>query len=159
MQFYTSIRTRDVDIMVEVKDKNLSAIKCINAIASPKIQRLEKEWGRYKYLVLEHSPIGYHEIEQLLKNKSTYPVREFYRLIDEAMRTQVKPGNAVNAAQRVWGYYKDSTDENTGLRFEKHIDKVSKGESTIPLKRLLWKLAGIQKQKYLLNSLYFWELL
>ena len=159
MQFYTNIRARNVDIMVEVKDKNLSAIKCMNAIASPKIQRLEKEWGRYKYLVLEHSPTGYHAIRQLLKNKNTYPVVEFYRLIDEAMLTPIKPGNAVNAAQHVWGYYKDSADENTRLRFENNIDKVSKGESTIPLKRLLWKLAEEQKQKYLLDSLYFMELL
>lgn len=131
----------------------------MNAIASPKIQRLEKEWGRYKYLVLEHSPTGYHAIRQLLKNKNTYPVVEFYRLIDEAMLTPIKPGNAVNAAQHLWGYFKNSADENTRLRFENNIDKVSKGESTIPLKRLLWKLAEEQKQKYLLDSLYFMELL
>ncbi len=34
LQFYTRLPQQDVDIMVEVKDKNLSAIKCINAIAS-----------------------------------------------------------------------------------------------------------------------------
>jgi UV DNA damage endonuclease len=54
-QFYKQLPTQDVDIMVEVKDKNLSALKCINTIASPKIQRLEKDWGRYKYLVQEHA--------------------------------------------------------------------------------------------------------
>ena len=145
--------------MMEVKDKNLSAIKCINAIASPKIQRLEKEWGRYKYLVLEHSPTGYHAIRELLKNKHAYPVVEFYRLIDEAMLTTIKPGNAVNAAQHLWGYFKDSADENTRLGFGKNIDKVSKGESTIPLKRLLRKLAHVEKQQYLLDSLYFVDLL
>lgn len=159
LQFYTDIRNCDVDIMVEVKDKNLSAIKCINAIASPKIQRLEKEWGRYKYLVLEHSPKGYQELRQLLKDKSTYPVIEFYKLIDEAMMTPVKPGNAVNAAQHVWGYFKDSTDESTRLSFEKRINKASMGESTISMKRWLWKLAEAQQQKYLLDSLYFMKLL
>lgn len=158
LQFYTDIRNRDVDIMVEVKDKNLSALKCVNAIASPKIQQLEKEWGRYKYLVLEHSPKVYQEIRQLLKDKSTYPVIDFYRLIDEALMTPVKPGNAVNAAQHVWGYFKDSADENTRLSFEKRITKASMGESTISIKRLLWKLAEAQQQKYLLDSLYFRDL-
>ena len=158
LQFYTDIRNRDVDIMVEVKDKNLSALKCVNAIASPKIQQLEKEWGRYKYLVLEHSPKVYQEIRQLLKDKSTYPVIDFYRLINKAMMTPVKPGNAVNAAQHVWGYFKDSADENTRLSFEKRITKASMGESTISIKRLLWKLAEAQQQKYLLDSLYFMEL-
>lgn len=158
LQFYTDIRNRDVDIMVEVKDKNLSALKCVNAIASPKIQQLEKEWGRYKYLVLEHSPKGYQELRQLLKDKSTYPVIDFYRLIDEALMTPVKPGNAVNAAQHVWGYFKDSADENTRLSFEKRITKASMGESTISIKRLLWKLAEAQQQKYLLDSLYFRDL-
>jgi UV DNA damage endonuclease len=158
-QFYKQLPTQDVDIMVEVKDKNLSALKCVNTIASPKIQRLEKEWGRYKYLVLEHDPKGYQDIRQLLKDKNGYPVIEFYRLIDEAMVKTVNPGNAVNAAQHVWGYFKDSTDMNTRLKFEKIIDRVSKGESTIPMKRLLWKLAEDQKQQYLLDSLYFMKLL
>lgn len=159
LQFYKSIKNHNLDIMVEVKDKNLSAIKCINAISSPKIKHLEKEWSRYKYLVLEHSPKAYNEIRQLLKDKSTYPVIEFYRLIDEAMMTPVKPGNAVNAAQHVWGYFKNSSDENTKRSFEKSIHKANMGETIIPMKRLLWRLAEAKQQKYLLESLYFMELL
>ena len=159
LQFYTHLPNQDTDIMVEVKDKNLSAIKCINAIDSPKIQRLEKEWGRYKYLVLEHSPKLYHEIRRLLKDKSTYPVVEFYRMIDEALLTPVKPGSAVNAAQHVWGYFKDSADLNTRLSFEKSINKASMGESTSYMKRLLWRLAVAQQQQYLLDSLYFMNVL
>ena len=158
-QFYKQLPTQDIDIMVEVKDKNLSALKCINTIASPKIQRLEKEWGRYKYLILEHAPEGYQEIRQLLKDKSRYPVVEFYRIIDKALMTPVKPGNAVNAAQHVWGYFKDSADNSIKLRFDKIINKVSLGESTIPMKRLLLKLAEEQQQQYLLDSLYFMKLL
>ncbi len=159
LQFYKRIPKRDVDIMLEVKDKNLSAKKCINTIASPGIQRLENEWRCYKYLVLEHSPKAYQEIRQLLKDKNAYPVGEFYRLIDDAMMSPVKPGNAVNAAQHVWGYFKDSSDKRTRLRFEKIIDKVSMGETTTPMKRLLWKLAEDQQQQYLIDSLYFMKLL
>lgn len=159
LDFYKRIARNDLDIMLEVKDKNLSAIKCINAIASSEIQRLEREWSRYKYLILEHSPQGYNEIRQLLKDKKAYPVIEFYRLIDEAIRISIKPGNAVNAALHVWGYFKEIVDEKTRKSFEKSIQKVSMGESTVPVKRLLWKLVKEHQQQYLLDSLYFMDLI
>lgn len=157
LQFYKDIKGLDVDIMVEVKDKNLSALKCINAISKPEIKNLEIEWSRYKYSVLEHSPNAYNKIRHILKDKDEYPVIEFYRLIDEAMVTPVKPGNAINAAQHIWGYFKDSCNEDTRNKFEKNILKVSAGESAIPLKRLLWRMAEEQNQKYLLESLYFMD--
>lgn len=155
LKFYKQLSNQDVDIMMEVKDKNLSAIKCINAIAYPGIRQLEKEWERYKYLILEHSPRAYQDIRQLLKDKSSYPVREFYRLIDNAMISPVKPGNAVNAAQHVWGYFKDTVDKSTRLRVERLLDKVSRGESAAQIKRLLWKLVEEKQEQYLMDSLYF----
>lgn len=158
-RFYQAIPNHKVDIMLEVKDKNLSAVKCINATSSPEIQRLEREWSRYQYLVLEHSPTIYQELRDLLTDKSAYPAIEFYKLIDKAILTPVKPINAVNAAWQVWDYFQTSADVKTRLKFEKSIAKVVLGESTIPMKRLLWKLTGEQKQKTLLDSLYFMELI
>ena len=145
----------DVDIMVEVKDKNLSALKCINAIAFPKIQNLEKEWARYKYLVLEHSLRIYNEIRQLLKLKDSYPVSTFYKLIDEALEIPVSSGNAVNAAQHVWGYVSKLADEKTCQIFKRSLEKVNQGGSINTIKRQIWKLVISQKQEYLLDSLYF----
>ena len=79
-------------------------------------------------------------------------------MIDEAMITQVKPENAVNAAQHVWNYLEDSSDLNAKLSFEKNISKVILGESTNPIKHLLWKLAVAKQQQYLMDSLYFMKL-
>ena len=159
LQFYKGLAKHDIDIMVEVKDKNLSAIKCINAIAPPQIQRLEKQWARYKYLVLERSLKIYNEIRQLLKDKSAYPISEFYRLIDDAMKTPITVGHAVNAAQHVWGYVNDLADEKERTSFKRSLDKISQGGATVVMKRKLWKLANVQKQKYLLDSLYFIEVI
>ena len=158
LEFYTCLPNQDADIMVEVKDKNLSAMKCINAISSPKIKRLEKEWALYKYLVLERSPRIYNSIRQRLNDKNNYPISVFYSMIDEAVKTPINSGNAINAAQHVWGYVSDAADENTKLLFGKALNKVSQGGTTIIMKRLLWKLSQVQQQKYLLDSLYFMEL-
>lgn len=66
MDFYLALPREDIDIMLEVKDKNLSAIKCINCTsADKKIKELEEEWSRYKYSVLGKSAAHYNEIRQL----------------------------------------------------------------------------------------------
>jgi UV DNA damage endonuclease len=57
----------DLDIMLEVKDKNLSALKCINTVTNRGMSALESEWARYKYSVLEHSPVIYQSIRDTSK--------------------------------------------------------------------------------------------
>ena len=60
MQFYEKLSGSDTDIMLEVKDKNLSAIKCINCTTEDQnITRLESEWSKYIYTVLERSQAVY----------------------------------------------------------------------------------------------------
>lgn len=153
--FYRELPTYKLDIMFEVKDKNLSALKGINLIADPKIKHLEEEWGRYKYLILEHSPTIYQDIRHLLKDKDAYPVIEFYELIDRALEIQVTSGNAINAAQHIWGYVSGAASDKVTANFEKNIEKVSEGASTKSLKRILWKLVLKKDHDYLKNSLYF----
>ncbi len=151
VRFCDMIPDKSVDIMAEVKDKNLSAVKCMNATSPSEIRRLEGEWARYKYLVLEHSPKRYHEIRQLLKDKSSYPVLEFYKLIDDALATTVTQGNAVNAAQHVWGHLKNTfpgSEAEIGRRI---------ADSVLSAKRFLWKLTEKTQERYLLDSLYFAE--
>lgn len=89
LTFYEQLEDKQIDIMLEVKDKNLSAIKCQNATTpAPKATLLEIEWGRYKYAILERSPAIYQAIRTLLKDKEAYLVREFYRLIDTAFAAE-----------------------------------------------------------------------
>jgi UV DNA damage endonuclease len=159
------------DIMLEVKDKNLSAVKCIVATQGlamdtahhtdkrkAPIALLEHEWARYKYLVLERSPQAYLQIRELLKDKTAYPVVAFYQLIDSAMSSSVAPGNAVNAAQHVWSYVKEGADAKAHASFEKALDRLQEGRAARTIKRQVWNLALAQQQDYLLNSLYFSEL-
>jgi len=141
-----------------VKDKNLSAIKCQNATTTaPKPLLLEKEWGRYKYAVLERSPAIYQAIRTLLKDKEAYPVQEFYRLIDAAFTEEIRPGFVENAAAHVWGYFKKHATEAERRQYEKNLANYRNNTGTrATLKRHLFKLAEKYEAEYLLQSLYFY---
>jgi len=157
LEYYSAIKEKPVDVMLEVKDKNLSAVKCRNLISEEReIGRLELEWSRYKYLILERSPAAYEAIRALLKDKSAYPAKNFYRILEETMQIQPEAGHAVNAAQHVWGYFKDQATEQERLGYLKLIDSYREGKtSSAPVKRYLWKMTEKYRQPYLQDSLYF----
>ena len=144
--------------MLEVKDKNLSAIKCQNATTENKrMALLEKEWGRYKYTILEKSAAEYQAIRTLLKDKSAYPVRGFYSLIEDALAKETQPGAAENAAQHVWGYFKNKATSQERTEFAKNMDNYRTGTGSLAtVKRQLFKLAEKYETEYLLQSLYFY---
>lgn len=131
------------DVMLEVKDKNLSAVKCLLATSSKgTISDLEREWARYKYAVLERSPQNYLAIRVLLKDKAAYPVLEFYELIEDSMATVPEKGTAENAAQHVWGYVKDLATPTEKRRFETLLTQYRKEPASLrSVKNHLFKLA------------------
>lgn len=157
IRFYESLDREDIDIMLEVKDKNISAVKCINAVSKDnKIKRLEDEWAKYKYTVLENSPSNYLEIRNLLKDKENYPFISFYNLIEEALETEITSGNSLNALMHVWGYFKNKADEKEKKSFLKSVEDFKQEKISIStIKNKLWKMAVKYNEVYLLNSYYF----
>jgi len=144
----------DPDIMLEVKDKNRSAVKCLNLTAKNRsILRLEQEWSRYKYLILEKSHEDYNKIRQLLKDKKNYPIVEFYSLIDHAMLKEVSRGGAINAADHIWGYFKNYADEKEKKRYATLLKNYKPG--TLAHKKFLWQMTIKYHEPYLLESYYF----
>lgn len=146
-----------IDVMLEVKDKNRSAIKCMNC-TQPRRKRnaLEEEWGRYKYVVLEHSQRAYLEIRALLKEKNAFPALPFYHLVEDAFNTPPTIGSLENAAQHVWGYFKDQADSRERSRFQKSIAELKHDPEKIrTVKKQLYRLAKKYRQEYLINSYYF----
>ena len=156
MKFYESLNRKNIDIMLEVKDKNLSAVKCVNAVFLKDIKVLEEEWARYKYFVLEKSPQIYGEIRQLLKDKTKYPVITFYKLIEDSFNCEENTGYVVNAAQHVWGYFSKHANEKEKEQFSKDIGAYREGKiSAKTIKNKLLKLSLKYNMEYLLNSYYF----
>lgn len=145
------------DIMLEVKDKDLSAIKCLAALSTKRhIKLLEDEWAHYKYLILERDPNAYQQIRILLKDKSDYPAENFYLLIDGALEKEPTTGTFENAALHVWGYFKNRVDGAEKKRFEQKLARLRAGSlSPAAVKRELWGLAERYDERYLLESLFF----
>lgn len=156
LKYINAIENKNIDIMLEVKDKNLSAVKCINATEHDDIYFLELDWSKYKYTILEKSPKNYNKIRQLLKDKSTYPVVEFYELIEDSLFLPEDVGLTINALEHVWGYFRKFATNKEKLQYQKLLSSYKEGTKRKELvKNLLERLAIIYESTYLLNSYYF----
>ncbi len=157
LAYYTRVAPPDIDIMLEVKDKNLSAVKAgLCTRCNGHIKDLETEWARYKYAVLEHSPACYQQIRELLKDKSGYPAVAFYDLLEDALKTPASDGTMINAARHVWGYFKNDCTAKEKEQFENNVKRFS--EHALPFSRIrsqLRRLTIKYHADYLLQSYYF----
>ena len=160
IEFYNNTPMIDFDIMLEVKDKNLSAIKCILCTTDEKnIGKTEKEWARYKYYVLGKNPEGYLRIRELLKNKEENSIKEFYSIVEESIKLPSKIDKEINAAQHVFGYFKKTASIVERKRIINTLAKYREEKATLgSVKNGLKKLAYKYKVDYLLDSYYFVEL-
>jgi len=158
LDFYHQLLDNNIDIMLEVKDKNLSAIKCINTVLRDvSAKKLEEEWAKYKYFVLSRSARIYNDIRGMLKNKEARVVIEFYEKIEHAYLLSEDKGAEVNAAEHVWGYISKDSSSDERKRYEKLLDAYLNDTSSAEiLKSHLLKCAHKRDLQYLINSLYFY---
>ena len=156
LDYYHRLSDEIPDMMLEVKDKNRSAIKCLLCTTAPQQRLLETEWGRYKYSVLEHSPNDYQMIRDLLKDKRGNNAVLFYETVERALSLPEDPGRAVNALEHVWGYFKDAATPAEAKRYASLRDGFRADTVALAqVKRLLYRLSLEYQQDYLLGSYYF----
>lgn len=154
LAYYETIKGADADIMLEVKDKNLSAIKCMNALrGAVPAAVLEREWARYKYLVLSKSVCLCNEVRAFLQDKGMLDAAGFYKLIDHARELPPDAKAQENAARHVWGYFRKTASPKEKDRFAALISKTAPDAAA---RRFLLRLAQKYDKHYLLRSYYFY---
>jgi UV DNA damage endonuclease len=127
-------------------------------VSNPHIKffELEKEWARYKYLILEHDPLVYQNIRRILNDKTEAPVGEFYRLVDKALANEIDAGMAINAYQHVAGYFKDHWDKEQKASFGGMLEDYRIGKITrMDIKGNLKSEAILYQVDYLTDSYFF----
>lgn len=155
LAFHRTLGANPPDIMLEVKDKNLSAAKCLDCVsADTGRSRLTDAWYRYMHAVRERDPAGYRRLREYLKAGRPDPAG-FYELIDAALAKELVAGQAVNAADHVWGYFAKSAGGAERRRYERLRAGLSETAANGPMKRFLLGMAERREQRYLLDGLYF----
>lgn len=158
-QFYKELKANSSfpDIMLEVKDKNLSALKCIHITSDNlPISVLEKEWAKYKYLVLSRSQKTYLEIREMLKDKSGVNPLSFYAKIEQCLNLPASKKEEINAVNHIWGYFKNQADIKEKTRFHKLMREWSEDKIKFSqVKNFLFKLALKYDEKYIKYSYFF----
>ncbi|MBL4932519.1 UV DNA damage repair endonuclease UvsE [Clostridium paridis] len=157
LDYFNEVKEFNPDIMLEVKDKDISSIKIINALnelsgipASKSL--IYDEWAKYKYLIMAYNYDFYKECKNIIKNNSG--IVELYNKIDSCTQNPLLDGNLVNTLEHIWGYFKTSATSQE----KKHFFKLLSEKNLIKCKDYLYKLSYKYHEDYLLNSYFFKEL-
>lgn len=158
LEFYTNLPDKNINIMLEVKDKNLSAVKCIKtAVKNSAARLLTEEWEKYKYFVLSRSAGLYIKLEELLQDNNAHVAKEFYEIIEQAYLLPENYTAEINAAQHVWDNIRDSCSDTEKKRYEKLLESYRNNTGTVKtVKNHLLKCAKNYNNEHLINSLYFY---
>ena len=101
LKYYDEVKEFNPDIMLEVKDKDISAIKCniivdnIGKLTNGTI--IEKQWAKYKYVLMERNYRYYKVCSKLVKDKCSY--KEFYEYVDEIINIDKDNGSFINTSE------------------------------------------------------------
>ncbi|MCD3196023.1 UV DNA damage repair endonuclease UvsE [Clostridium botulinum C] len=107
LNYYEKIKKYDLDIMLEVKDKDISAIKCVKILESINIKNhykdkliIEDQWEKYKYLIIERKKEEY--IKFFKKFSNSCDVISFYKFIDDILNLNINEENFKYTVNNLW---------------------------------------------------------
>ncbi len=152
LRYIDSLKGLQADIMLEVKDKEISAIKCVCSLEENfDISTRTEQWAKYKYSVMEKNYSYYKKCSSMVNSK--LPLSEVYEYIDDCLSKSFNEGSFRNAAEHVYGYVKDKATAKEKDNFSELISNCA--ENRVKIKDLLRKLCKKYEVSYINNSYYF----
>lgn len=152
LDYYNKINKFSPDIMLEVKDKDISAIKVVNTLnelqGKLKKQTLYSELAFYKYFLLEKGPSHFDVAFSIIENENS--IQNFYKYIDNLIDVESSTSNVLSVLKEV---YKEISN-NITTKEDSHFNKLVKDEKLLNAKEYLYKLA-IKYEDPIANSYYF----
>ncbi len=141
LPFYETLADKDIDIMLEVKDKNVSALQCMHATSGATREELQKQWTKYRPLVTERDPAKVWKMEELLRDAEPGQQASiaFYRLLQTYLALEVSRSQAsITAATMAEMCIRTEAEEK---RITERIDQYKM--AAIPLTKLKQSIMNI----------------
>lgn len=152
LEFMDSIKNINADVMLEVKDKEISALKCIYSLKEDlKLSNRTDQWAKYKYSVMEKNYSFYKKCSSLVN--SEVPLCHVYTYIEHCLSLPFDEENFINTVQHVYGYLKDKATLNEKQKFNDLLSDAKMNRDKI--KEMLKKLCEKYGIEYINNSYFF----
>jgi UV DNA damage endonuclease len=142
--FYEALPDKDIDIMLEVKDKNISALKCMHSTKGATKEQLQVQWLKYKPLVTERDPEKIWKVEDLLQDAQDGEELSiaFYRLLEKILSLEVYRSQAAITANTIADQCIQTPAEEK--RITKRIAEYNQAQ--IPLEKLKQSIMNMAKK-------------
>ena len=151
LNYINSLSDLDIDIMTEVKDKDFSAIKCVNILNELKGTLKEdvknKELEDYKYYLKEKGDYVFEKAKDIL---NSYGIIKFYKFIDEFIYTEAKTDDIAKTLKEVYLSLEDTLNKSE----INHFFKLFNDKKYQKAKGYLYKIS-YKKNLYKELSMYY----
>ncbi|WP_251860565.1 UV DNA damage repair endonuclease UvsE [Clostridium sp. Marseille-Q2269] len=159
LTYFNILKKFNADTMLEVKDKEISAIKCINSLKKDLNNSfIYNELEKYKYSIIEKNYHIYEECNKLINSNTENKIIQLYELIDKALITDFDKKNYRNALLNVFECIKNKINEkekNNFYSLYKIFEQNSNIQCGTKTKNFLHRLCKKYSVDYILNSYYF----
>lgn len=122
LTFCRDIRYMDIDMMLEIKTKNLAALQAVDLLYPEQFQQ-EAVWKNYRYLILRHSLDIYMKIAQ----GEHVEVRKFYELIDQALSTPIDDIQGNTCYHMMMNAYLPYLNNTQKIKLQKAMQRYMEG--------------------------------
>ncbi|QIK69314.1 UV DNA damage repair endonuclease UvsE [Erysipelothrix sp. HDW6C] len=151
LAYMKTVDSFDCDIMLEVKDKELSVLKLNPLLREQRVHERTSLWARYKYRIMETGYANYKRCSAMINDGT--PLDEIVIFMDACLELPFDAGSFRNTADHVYGYVRKQVSDREKQQYMLLVEDVS--TNAVKIKKLLSKLMYKYDEKYVLDSVYF----